>query len=245
MPSSPSNPYPKRLSSLAYFSLLCFLSFFRAVCLHLYPLGPMPAVLHLPAFAVTCMHSGMTVCSEGEQANSSSSGSIRLLYRFACLLQLDEVIGLGSFSCRVYRATDILSGVRRVVKRVSRDQPEGVRLFRNEITFLRKAHHPNIVRLFEVFEDPAAVYHVRRQMILFSSPLGFCFSRFLLLSSFRSPLPSFLPLRASSCHLFFPSSPACLCLPLFPSILCFRLSLLSSSLAFCLPLIFYAWRVSL
>ncbi|XP_026193734.1 uncharacterized protein LOC34622719, partial [Cyclospora cayetanensis] len=74
--------------------------------------------------------------------------------------RLEEVIGYGSFGCTVFRATDIFSGIRRVVKCVRKEQPEGICLCRNEVKFLRTFDHPNILRLFEVFEESGAVYQV-------------------------------------------------------------------------------------
>ncbi|KAL8271542.1 hypothetical protein Esti_004577 [Eimeria stiedai] len=74
--------------------------------------------------------------------------------------RLEEIIGRGSFGSTVFAATDVLSGVRRVVKCVRKEEPEGIRLWRNEVRFLRTLDHPNILRLFEIFEESRAVYQV-------------------------------------------------------------------------------------
>ncbi|KAL8436645.1 hypothetical protein ACSSS7_001575 [Eimeria intestinalis] len=74
--------------------------------------------------------------------------------------RLEEIIGRGSFGSTVFEATDVLSGVRRVVKCVRKEQPDGIRLWRNEVRFLRTLDHPNILRLFEIFEESGAVYQV-------------------------------------------------------------------------------------
>ncbi|KAL8446341.1 hypothetical protein Emed_005078 [Eimeria media] len=74
--------------------------------------------------------------------------------------RLEEIIGRGSFGSTVFAATDVLSGVRRVVKCVRKEEPDGIRLWRNEIRFLRTLDHPNILRLFEIFEESGAVYQV-------------------------------------------------------------------------------------
>ncbi|KAL8445518.1 hypothetical protein Emag_005093 [Eimeria magna] len=74
--------------------------------------------------------------------------------------RLEEIIGRGSFGSTVFAATDVLSGVRRVVKCVRKEEPDGIRLWRNEVRFLRTLDHPNILRLFEIFEESGAVYQV-------------------------------------------------------------------------------------
>ncbi|KAL8424414.1 hypothetical protein Efla_001016 [Eimeria flavescens] len=74
--------------------------------------------------------------------------------------RLEEVIGRGSFGSTVFAAVDLLSGVRRVVKCVRREEPDGIRLWRNEVRFLRMLDHPNVLRLFEVFEEGEAVSQV-------------------------------------------------------------------------------------
>lgn len=70
-----------------------------------------------------------------------------------------EKIGQGTWGS-VHYAIERTSGLERAVKKVpKRFTPELAR-FRQEITLLKGLDHPNVVRLYETFEDYANIYMV-------------------------------------------------------------------------------------
>lgn len=74
--------------------------------------------------------------------------------------QLGDVIGIGTWGT-VHTAVERFSGLERVVKRVCKElhQQEMPR-FRQEVQLCRQLDHPNIVRLYETFEDHKSIYLV-------------------------------------------------------------------------------------
>ena len=54
------------------------------------------------------------------------------------------------------------SGEERAVKIINKARmtPKQMKMFQNEIEALRKLDHPNIIKLFEIFEDDANFYLV-------------------------------------------------------------------------------------
>jgi len=81
---------------------------------------------------------------------------------FSKYYKLDQnVIGEGAFG-RVQKCTRKSSGEERAVKIIDKaamTQTEKVRL-KYEIDILKNLMHPNIVRLYEVFEDPSTIFLV-------------------------------------------------------------------------------------
>mmetsp|Transcript_11378 Transcript_11378/g.10362 ORF Transcript_11378/g.10362 Transcript_11378/m.10362 type:complete len:105 (-) Transcript_11378:250-564(-) len=60
----------------------------------------------------------------------------------------------GSVSVAVSRAT----GVKRACKTISKSQVKNVPRFRQEISIMKMVDHPNIIRLYETFEDAKNIY---------------------------------------------------------------------------------------
>ena len=66
-------------------------------------------------------------------------------------------IGEGA-SAKVYKVKEKSSGEIRAMKQVEKSKLPDVRYFETEIKILSLLDHPNIVRLFEVFEDSKNFY---------------------------------------------------------------------------------------
>lgn len=72
---------------------------------------------------------------------------------------IKEKIGQGTWGS-VHAAVERTSGLKRAVKKIPKRFANELNRFRQEITFLRCLDHPNIVRLYETFEDYANIYMV-------------------------------------------------------------------------------------
>jgi serine/threonine protein kinase len=76
---------------------------------------------------------------------------------------LHEQIGSGTFSI-VHRATDLNTGKKRAIKKISKtgymDNPCGLECVKEEIEIMRSLNHPNLVKLYEVYEEESAIYIV-------------------------------------------------------------------------------------
>lgn len=70
-------------------------------------------------------------------------------------------IGSGLFGA-VYRAKHKKSGVIRAIKRIKKDHVNGANLqsLLNDVDILKKLDHPNIIKVYEFFQDEAAYYVV-------------------------------------------------------------------------------------
>jgi calcium-dependent protein kinase len=66
-------------------------------------------------------------------------------------------IGEGSFG-KVYKVKNKDSGEERAMKQVAKDKIPDLGNFKNEIKILKMLDHPNIIRLYEVFEDDKNFY---------------------------------------------------------------------------------------
>ena len=68
--------------------------------------------------------------------------------------QLGNEIGRGGFSV-VVEATEKKSGDKYAIKCIKKTMVEGedIKLLRREIKIMKRVDHPNILKLFEVFED--------------------------------------------------------------------------------------------
>lgn len=84
----------------------------------------------------------------------NSEGNIRDTYDFT-----EESIGEGSYGS-VRRAVHKPTGQVRAVKILPRDRLKFLPKFRDEVKIMKELEHPNIVRLYETFEDEAFVYLV-------------------------------------------------------------------------------------
>ena len=68
-------------------------------------------------------------------------------------------LGKGSYGS-VSKAKDLRTGVVRAVKVVYKPKIENVTRLKREILIMKRLDHPNIIRLFEVFEDSKNLYLV-------------------------------------------------------------------------------------
>lgn len=71
----------------------------------------------------------------------------------------DKLLGVGSFGV-VRRAVNRTNGQNRAVKEVTKDRVEDIDQLRSEVRLLRSVDHPNLIRLFETFEDSQSFYLV-------------------------------------------------------------------------------------
>ena len=72
----------------------------------------------------------------------------------------DKILGEGTYGV-VFRATDKTTGEEVAIKRIPREKIRNYQRFLNEITALRTLDHPNVIKLFEIFEDEDDVYLVQ------------------------------------------------------------------------------------
>jgi len=84
----------------------------------------------------------------------SKSGNIRGSYTLN-IKKLGEG-AYGSVSSSVHQET----GAKRAVKTMSKGNPKHVQRFRQEIEILKTMDHPNIIKLYETFEDRGQIYLV-------------------------------------------------------------------------------------
>lgn len=106
--------------------------------------------------------------SSSSNAKNSSNASGGNVSKSEVLLhevyELDEKpLGKGSYG-EVWRATHRLTGARRAIKTVSKHQYQkqsvSALFARREFEILRQLDHPNIVRLYEAFEDAESLHFV-------------------------------------------------------------------------------------
>lgn len=72
----------------------------------------------------------------------------------------DKVLGEGTYGV-VFKAKDKVSGEIVAIKRIPRQKIRNYQRFLNEITALKTLDHPNIIKLFEIYEDEDDVYLVQ------------------------------------------------------------------------------------
>lgn len=68
-------------------------------------------------------------------------------------------IGQGSYGS-VTRGTNKSTGQVRAIKTISKSQVKNIERFRQEISIMKHMDHPNIIKLFETFEDNRNIYLV-------------------------------------------------------------------------------------
>jgi calcium-dependent protein kinase len=68
-------------------------------------------------------------------------------------------IGQGSYGS-VTKGTNKSTGVVRAIKTISKSQVKNIDRFRQEISIMKQMDHPNIIKLFETFEDNRNIYLV-------------------------------------------------------------------------------------
>lgn len=123
--------------------------------------------------------------SASRSASYSSRGAefnIREYYR------LGRVIGSGQFG-KVRKATSLLDPTLEVaVKTIEKKRLRNIQTFITEVELLRVLDHPNIIKIYETFEDQNA-YHIvmelckGKELLLYLSESG-CFEEKLALSLF-------------------------------------------------------------
>lgn len=72
----------------------------------------------------------------------------------------DKVLGEGTYGV-CFKATDKVSGEEVAIKRIPREKIRNYQRFLNEITALKTLDHPNIIKLFEIYEGEEDVYLVQ------------------------------------------------------------------------------------
>jgi calcium-dependent protein kinase len=72
----------------------------------------------------------------------------------------DKVIGEGTYGV-VFTAVDKVSKQEVAIKRIPREKIRNYQRFLNEINALKKLDHPNVIKLFEIYEDEDDVYLVQ------------------------------------------------------------------------------------
>ena len=72
----------------------------------------------------------------------------------------DRVIGEGTYGV-VFKAIDKVSKQEVAIKRIPREKIRNYQRFLNEINALKKLDHPNVIKLFEIYEDEDDVYLVQ------------------------------------------------------------------------------------
>ncbi len=82
------------------------------------------------------------------------SKNIREDYKFT------KKLGSGAYGV-VYQAKHRIKGDIRAVKAVRKRKVEDIATFKNEIEIMKKLDHPNIIRLFEVFENDDWIFFVQ------------------------------------------------------------------------------------
>merc|ERR1719454_2460842 len=68
-------------------------------------------------------------------------------------------LGEGSYGT-VCKATNKSTGAPRAVKSISKDQMKNIERFKQEIAIMKMMDHPNIIKLYESFEDKKNIYLV-------------------------------------------------------------------------------------
>jgi len=71
-----------------------------------------------------------------------------------------EPIGQGAYGV-VYKAIEIDTGELRAVKEFEKKKIKNYTRFINEVTALRTLDHPNVIKLFELFEEEKKLFLVQ------------------------------------------------------------------------------------
>jgi calcium-dependent protein kinase len=86
---------------------------------------------------------------------NSNKEDIRKLYSY----NPKQAIGSGSFG-KVFKATCKLTGVHRAIKQIDKSLISNVKQFEVETNILKELDHPNVIKMYETFEDADYVYLV-------------------------------------------------------------------------------------
>ena len=105
---------------------------------------------------------GTTAFADAPKANSFGNTNF-ILANTGSLTQFYTVetakIGQGSYGS-VTRGTNKSTGVVRAIKTISKSQVKNIDRFRQEISIMKQLDHPNVIKLFETFEDHRNIYLV-------------------------------------------------------------------------------------
>ncbi|CAD8123033.1 unnamed protein product [Paramecium sonneborni] len=85
--------------------------------------------------------------------NSSIKTNIKKDYKFI------KEIGAGGFGV-VFETEQKSTGIKRAIKAIAKDRVVDKESFKNELSILRKIDHPNILKMYEVYETEKTVYLV-------------------------------------------------------------------------------------
>ena len=103
---------------------------------------------------VSLLPSIMSFTRSGFILENSSGKNIKDVYDYT-----DQNIGEGSYGA-VRKGTHRTSGQVRAIKIVSKSMIKFLPKFRQEISIMKSLDHPNIIRLYETYEDAAFIYLV-------------------------------------------------------------------------------------
>lgn len=86
---------------------------------------------------------------------NSNKEDIRKVYSY----NPKQAIGSGSFG-KVFKATCKSTGVLRAIKQIDKSLISNVKQFEVETNILKELDHPNVIKMYETFEDGDYVYLV-------------------------------------------------------------------------------------
>jgi calcium-dependent protein kinase len=92
--------------------------------------------------------------------------NIKLDYKFVKVSQTNQECGKGTYG-KVYLATNKKSGATRAIKVIPREKIKNIERFKQEVHALKMLvrsiiqDHPNIVKLYEIYEDEPNLYLVQ------------------------------------------------------------------------------------
>ena len=92
-----------------------------------------------------------TITFNKQNFTSSTEGLISTKY------EIIKKLGKGSYG-RVLQVKNKRTGEIRACKQLSKNKISNLKKFQKEISILKKVDHPNIIKLYEVFEDDKYIY---------------------------------------------------------------------------------------
>ena len=97
-----------------------------------------------------------TITFNKQNFTSSTEGLISTKY------EIIKKLGKGSYG-RVLQVKNKRTGEIRACKQLSKNKISNLKKFQKEISILKKVDHPNIIKLYEVFEDDKYIYLIMEQ----------------------------------------------------------------------------------